>query len=99
MPQVRAVKPQGTYLAWLEVSDAMERVGATPAAAAAAAADDTSSLEAVFQRYLVEHAHIHINPGSSYGLGGSGRMRMNVATSRQLVEIALTNMAAALASG
>lgn len=95
MPQVRAVKPQGTYLAWLDVSDAMERVGAMPPAAA----DDTSSPEAVFQRYLVEHAHIHINPGSSYGFGGSGRMRMNVATSRQLVEIALTNMAGALANG
>lgn len=94
IPQVRVVKPQGTYLVWLDVSDAMERVGATPAAVA----DTSSSPEAVFQRYLVEHAHIHINPGSSYGLGGSARMRMNVATSRQLVELALTNMAEALAN-
>ena len=44
----------------------------------------------------MNHANIHINPGSSYGLGGSGRMRMNIATSRQLVELALTNMANAL---
>ena len=93
MPHVRMVKPEGTYLAWLDVSDAMRAVDVTPTAADGA----SSTPEALFQRYLVEHAHIHINPGSSYGLGGSGRMRMNIATSRKLVELALTNMAAALA--
>ena len=90
MPHVRMVKPEGTYLAWLDVSDAMRAVDVTPTAADGA----SSTPEALFQRYLVEHAHIHINPGSSYGLGGSGRMRMNIATSRKLVELALTNMAA-----
>ena len=94
MPHVRMVKPEGTYLAWLDVSDAMRAVDVTPTAADGA----SSTPEALFQRYLVEHAHIHINPGSSYGLGGSGRMRMNIATSRKLVELALTNMAAALAN-
>ena len=93
MPHVRMVKPQGTYLAWLDVNDAMRMVGAAPPDSE----DASSSPEALFQRYLVEHAHIHINPGSSYGLGGSGRMRMNIATSRKLVELALTNMAGALA--
>ncbi len=93
MPHVRMVKPEGTYLAWLDVSDAMRAVDVTPTAA-----DDSLTPEALFQRYLVEHAHIHVNPGSSYGLGGSGRMRMNIATSRKLVELALTNMAAALQS-
>jgi bifunctional pyridoxal-dependent enzyme with beta-cystathionase and maltose regulon repressor activities len=39
-----------------------------------------------------------MNPGSSYGLGSDGRMRMNLATSRQLVERALGNMAQALAT-
>ena len=93
MPHVRMVKSEGTYLAWLDVSDAMRAVDVTPTAADGA----SSTPEALFQRYLVEHAHIHINPGSSYGLGGSGRMRMNIATSRKLVELALTKMAAALA--
>ena len=93
MPHVRMVKPEGTYLAWLDVGDAMRAVDVTPTVADGA----SSTPEALFQRYLVEHAHIHINPGSSYGLGGSGRMRMNIATSRTLVELALTNMAAALA--
>ncbi|MDP6580810.1 MAG: aminotransferase class I/II-fold pyridoxal phosphate-dependent enzyme [Vicinamibacterales bacterium] len=87
------VKPEGTYLAWLDVSDALDRIGAEDTAAAS----EQTTPETVLQRYLVEHANIHINPGSSYGLGGSGHMRMNIATSRQLVELALGNMAAALA--
>ena len=52
--------------------------------------------ETVLQRYLVDHAKVHMNPGSSYGYGGAGQMRMNIATSRQLVRLALTNMAEAL---
>ena len=92
MPYVRFVKPEGTYLSWLEVSDAIDRVGAT----ATAAEDPAETPETVFQRYLVEHANIHVNPGSSYGVGGAGGMRMNIATSRQLVELALSNMAGAL---
>ncbi|MDP7690289.1 MAG: aminotransferase class I/II-fold pyridoxal phosphate-dependent enzyme [Vicinamibacterales bacterium] len=93
VPQVGVVKPEGTYLAWLDVSDALDRIDAEDTAAAS----EQTTPETVLQRYLVEHANIHINPGSSYGLGGSGHMRMNIATSRQLVELALGNMAAALA--
>ena len=90
LPHVESSKPEGTYLAWLDVSKALERVELPPTT-------EESSLEVDFQRYLVEHAHVHINPGSSYGLGGAGRMRMNIATSRQLVQRALRNIAAALA--
>ena len=93
VPLVRVVKPEGTYLSWLDVTAALDRIGA----AATAEAAERGTPETVFQRYLVEHANIHINPGTSYGLGGSGHMRMNIATSRQLVELALRNMAAALA--
>ena len=93
LPQVRVVKPEGTYLSWLDVSGALDTIGDEDTAAAS----DRATPETVLQRYLVERAHIHINPGSSYGLGGSGHMRMNIATSRQLVELALHNMAAALA--
>ncbi len=92
VPDVQFVKPEGTYLAWLDVSDAIDRVGAMPAVAG----DPQATPETTFQRYLVEHANIHVNPGSSYGVGGAGRMRMNIATSRQLVELALSNMAGAL---
>ena len=94
LPEVKVVKPEGTYLSWLDVRSALDKIDATTTAAASS--DDTP--EEVFQRYLVDRAHIHVNPGSSYGLGGAGHMRMNIATSRELVETALTNMASALAS-
>ncbi len=93
VPHVRVVKPEGTYLAWLDVGDAIDRSGVRDGADAL----DEDTPEARFQRYLLEHAHIHINPGTSYGTSGSGCMRMNIATSRQLVERALGNMAGALA--
>ncbi|MFN8061883.1 MAG: aminotransferase class I/II-fold pyridoxal phosphate-dependent enzyme [Vicinamibacterales bacterium] len=100
IPLVKMVKPQGTYLAWLDVSQAMERVGAKEMAAehnkkkAAGAADVTP--ETVFEHYLVKHAKIQLNPGHTYGGAGKGHMRMNIATSRKLVELALNNLAEAL---
>ena len=90
LPQVESAKPEGTYLAWLDVSKALDRIELPSNSA-------ENTREVNFQRYLVEQAHVHINPGSSYGLGGAGRMRMNIATSRQLVQRALRNIAAALA--
>ena len=95
VPGVETVKPEGTYLAWLDVAKAMEAAGMRRSAEEA---KGNTTPEQAFQRWLVDHAHIHLNPGSSYGLGGAGRMRMNTATSRQLVERALGNMARALAA-
>ena len=37
-----------------------------------------------------------MNPGASYGKGGEKHMRMNIGTSRKLVERALENMSEAL---
>jgi bifunctional pyridoxal-dependent enzyme with beta-cystathionase and maltose regulon repressor activities len=37
-----------------------------------------------------------MNQGASYGKGGENHMRMNIATSRKLVELALSNLASAL---
>jgi cystathionine beta-lyase len=50
----------------------------------------------MIQRYLVKQAKVHMNPGSSYGTGGAGHMRMNIATSRKTLELALTNLRDAL---
>jgi bifunctional pyridoxal-dependent enzyme with beta-cystathionase and maltose regulon repressor activities len=38
-----------------------------------------------------------LSPGSSYGLGGAGRMRMNLATQRANIERALESIAEAVA--
>ena len=40
-----------------------------------------------------------MNPGASYGAGGANHMRMNIATSRKTLEVALNNLANALRGG
>lgn len=99
MPLVKFVKPQGTYLAWLDVSKLAEKIGAKELAAAEAgknAPGRAPSPESMIMRYFVTNAKVHMNPGSSYGLGGSNHMRMNIATSRKTLELALTNLASAM---
>ena len=98
MPLVKYAKAQGTYLAWLDVREVVERIGAESIAAeenASSAGEVTP--ERIVQRWFAENARVYLNPGSSYGTGGAGHMRMNLATSRGLVERALENMSRALA--
>lgn len=97
LPLVKYAKAEGTYLAWLDVSAVSDKIGAKPAAAAASRTSKTPvTPEMVVERWFVEHAKVQLNPGSNYGTGGEGHMRMNLGTSRKLVALALDNMAAAL---
>ena len=100
IPLVKYIKPQGTFLAWLDVSALATTIGAKALAAEASAKQPASAAtvapETIVERYLVEHAHVHMNGGAQYGTGGAGRMRMNIGTSRKTLETALTNMASAL---
>jgi cystathionine beta-lyase len=97
MPLVKCVKPQGTYLAWLDVSQLIDKIGAKQQAAEASKTSATPvTPEQIVERWFVQHAKVHLNAGSTYGTGGEGHMRMNIATSRKLVELALHNMANAL---
>jgi cysteine-S-conjugate beta-lyase len=100
LPLVKFVKPQGTYLAWLDVSQVVERIDAKRLAAEAIRADPSvkATPETIIERYFVKNAKVQMNPGSNYGYGGAGRMRMNIATSRKLVDLALTNLTRALKS-
>jgi len=52
--------------------------------------------EQMVERWLVMNAKVHLNPGNTYGLGGADHMRMNIATSRKTLELALGNIAAAV---
>jgi cystathionine beta-lyase len=99
VPLVKYVKPEGTYLAWLDVSQVVDKIGARERAAEANKNNTGRPVtpEMIVERFFVENAKVHMNPGSSYGYGGAGHMRMNIATSRKLVERALTNIASALA--
>lgn len=100
LPMIKYVKPEGTYLAWLDVTEVADRIGARALAEthnrAQAASTAALTPEQMIERHLVKHAKVHLNQGASYGLGGANHMRMNIATSRTLVERALTNMATAL---
>ncbi len=96
VPLLKYTKAQGTYLAWVDVSALAERIGAAETAEdASKTAPRPVSAEMVVGDWLVEHAKVQLNAGHSYGAGGEGHMRMNIAVSRQLVQKALDNMAEA----
>jgi cystathionine beta-lyase len=97
IPLIKWLKPEGTYLAWLDVSAVAERIGARAQAEAATKAEGRAvTPETMVERFFVKSAKVHLNAGSSYGRGGTNHLRMNLATSRKLVERALTNIASAL---
>ena len=98
VPSVKYTKAQGTYLAWLDVSELAERVRAHEMAVVESRTSaSVVTAEQIMQRWFGNHARIYLNPGSAYGTGGTGHMRMNIATSRLLIQKALDNIAAAVA--
>mgnify|MGYP002022961501 CR=1 FL=1 len=81
----------------LDVSKLADKIDAKGKADAANKTLETRvTPEGIVQRWLVDNAHVYTNTGSSYGTGGNGHMRMNIATSRKLIELAMDNMAAAM---
>src|SRR5262245_19319334 len=101
IPMIKHVKPQGTYLTWLDVSAVANKINAKALAAEAnkAAANNPVTPETMVERHLVKVAKVHLNQGASYGAGGENHMRMNIATSRKTLEVALNNLANALRGG
>ena len=100
IPLIQCVKPQGTYLCWLDVSQVGERIGAAQLASEATRQAGPNAKpvtpEMILQRWFVEHAKVELNAGSNYGLGGAGHMRMNIATSRKTLALALNNLSEAV---
>jgi cystathionine beta-lyase len=100
IPSIKYVKPEGTYLAWLDVTAVADRINSKALAAehnrTKPANAPSLTPEQMIERYFVKTAKVHMNQGASYGTGGANHMRMNVATSRKLIELALTNLANAL---
>ncbi len=91
IPLIGYKKAQGTYLSWLDTSRVLEAIDAYEIAATM---DMTP--EYYLQAWLVEKSGVYLNPGSNYGTGGAGHMRMNLGSSRIVIEEALDSMAAAL---
>jgi cystathionine beta-lyase len=52
--------------------------------------------DAELKQFFIHQAKVGMNPGSVFGAGGSGFMRMNIGASRQVVAEALTRIATAL---
>jgi cystathionine beta-lyase len=102
IPMVTMVKPQGTYLAWLDVSAVVDKVGARAMAEQQNRQRDPNlsplTPSHVMEKWFVEHARVQLNPGGSFGTGGQERMRMNCGTSRKMLQLALNNLATALRS-
>ena len=100
IPMIKVAKPQGTYLAWLDVSQVAEKINAKQLAVDAnkklAAGVKPLSSEQMVERWFVANAKVHMNAGTSYGAGGENHMRMNIATSRKTLTLALNNIASAL---
>ena len=96
-PMIKVHRAEGTYLTWLDVTGIAEKINSKkladdynrtkPANAAAL------TPEQMVERFFVKTAKVHLNQGASYGKGGENHMRMNIGTSRKLVELALNNMA------
>jgi cystathionine beta-lyase len=99
IPMLKVHRAEGTYLTWLDVTAVAERINSKKLA------DDYNRTkpanmpaltpEQMVERFFVKTAKVHLNQGASYGKGGENHMRMNIGTSRKLVELALNNMAAA----
>ncbi len=100
MPMVKYRKAQGTYLAWLDVSAVAGKINSRALAEEANRTREPGTAavtpETMVERYFVKHAKVQMNQGRSYGVGGEDHMRMNIATSRKMIEKALTSMATAL---
>jgi cystathionine beta-lyase len=97
MPLVDYTKAQGTYLAWLDVTKLADKIDAKGKAEAASKTSERPvTPEVIVQSWFVENARVFMGAGSSYGTGGAGHMRMNLGTSRKLIELALDNMAQAM---
>lgn len=97
-PLIKFQRPEGTYLAWLDFSGWMEKIGATQLAASESKDKDASKIHAgdIMERILVEQAGVQLDRGYRFGAGGENFLRMNVGTSRVLLKRALDNISTAI---
>ncbi len=72
IPEITFVKPEGTYLIWLD----MRKLG------------DEKKVKDI----LINEAGVGLEEGSIFGNDGTGFFRMNIATSRNIIEKALENI-------
>lgn len=92
MPNVGYTRNEGTFMTFLDFSKVLDAIGAEEMAKA----HHKDTAEAYFQDWLTEKSGVYLNPGSSYGAGGEGHMRMNIASSRLVLKEVFDAMATAV---
>lgn len=92
MPAVTYTRNEGTYMTFLDFSKVMAAIGAEEQYMS----HGKRTPEHYFQDWMVHNSGVYLNPGSSYGTGGEGHMRMNIASSREVVSDVLNAMASAV---
>jgi len=73
IPKIRMIRPEGTYLIWLDCRQLNLK------------GDELN-------KFFIEKANIGMNDGRTFGTGGEGFMRLNVACQRKIIEKALWNI-------
>jgi cysteine-S-conjugate beta-lyase len=89
LPGVRYLRPQGTYLAWL---DCRELGLAEETTEGIAAVSDLSGPA----RWFLDHARVLLTSGHAFGTGGAGHVRINIATSQAIITEAVSRMGQAV---
>lgn len=92
MPSVVYTRNEGTYMTFLDFSKVLTAIDAK----GRAVAHEKRSPEHYFQDWMVHQSGVYLNPGSDYGMGGEGHMRMNIASSQIVVKDVLEAMASAI---
>lgn len=92
MPDVGYTRNEGTFMTFLDFSKVLDAIGAEELAKA----HGKATAEVYFRDWLTEKSGVYLNPGSSYGAGGEGHMRMNIASSRLVLKEVFDAMAAAI---
>lgn len=82
MPTVGYTRNEGTFMTFLDFSKTIESIGANEQYKAF----NKNTPEEYFQDWLVYNSGVYLNPGSDYGAGGAGHMRMNIASSRLVLK-------------
>ena len=85
LPGATFRRPEGTYLLWVDVRDVPDLGAATDGKG------ETASEPA---EQILQRAKVAFNTGAIYGAGGAGHLRINFATSREILTQALDRIAA-----
>ncbi len=92
MPTVGYTRNEGTFMTFLDFSKTMESIGAKEQYMS----HGKTSPEQYFRDWMVHNSGVYLNPGSDYGEGGAGHMRMNIASSRLVLKDVFDAMASAV---